>query len=388
MKIWKLSLIFVPMKDKMRIAFDAKRIVQNGTGLGSYGRTLVNDLSKFDDLDLTLYAPNKGRDDLRQQITESDHLRFFFPHEKTAIGKALWRSFGIVNQLQKDNIQVYHGLSGELPFHIKRTGIKSVVTIHDLIFLRHPEFYNKIDVLIYKWKFLQTIQEADRIIAISECTRRDICEFGQIDDNRIDVIYQSCAPRFQNQVDFKTINEVKERYHLPEQYILSVGSIEERKNMLLAVRALSYLPSNISLVLVGKKTKYTDTIQEFVNSNHLNDRVFIFHHVTDEELPVFYKLAKCFVYPSRYEGFGIPIIEAIHSGLPVIAATGSCLEEAGGPDCLYVSPDDPIALANAMKEMIEDEYLQERISRAKKYITRFENTNVAEQVCKIYRELL
>ena len=372
----------------MRIAFDAKRIVQNGTGLGSYGRTLVNDLSKFDDLDLTLYAPNKGRDDLRQQITESDHLRFFFPQEKTAIGKAFWRSFGIVNQLQKDNIQVYHGLSGELPFHIKRTGIKSVVTIHDLIFLRHPEFYNKIDVLIYKWKFLQTIQEADRIIAISECTRRDICEFGQIDDNRIDVIYQSCAPRFQNQVDFKTINEVKERYHLPEQYILSVGSIEERKNMLLAVRALSYLPSNISLVLVGKKTKYTDTIQEFVNSNQLNDRVFIFHHVTDEELPVFYKLAKCFVYPSRYEGFGIPIIEAIHSGLPVIAATGSCLEEAGGPDCLYVSPDDPIALANAMNELLEDEYLQERISRAKKYITRFENTNVAEQVCKIYRELL
>ncbi len=372
----------------MRIAFDAKRIVQNGTGLGSYGRTLVNDLSKFDDLDLTLYAPNKGRDDLRKQITESDRLRFFFPHEKTAIGKTLWRSFGIVNQLQKDNIQVYHGLSGELPFHIKRTGIKSVVTIHDLIFLRHPEFYNKIDVLIYKWKFLQTIQEADRIIAISECTRRDICEFGQIDDNRIDVIYQSCAPRFQNQVDFKTINEVKERYHLPKQYILSVGSIEERKNMLLAVRALSYLPSYISLVLVGKKTKYTDTIQEFVNSNHLNDRVFIFHHVTDEELPVFYKLAKCFVYPSRYEGFGIPIIEAIHSGLPVIAATGSCLEEAGGPDCLYVSPDDPIALANAMKELFEDEYLQERISRAKKYITRFENTNVAEQVCNIYRELL
>lgn len=376
------------MKDKMRIAFDAKRIVQNGTGLGSYGRTLVNDLSKFDDLDLTLYAPNKGRDDLRQQIAKSDCLRFFFPHEKTAIGKALWRSFGIVNQLQKDKIQVYHGLSGELPFHINKSGIKSVVTIHDLIFLRHPEFYNKIDVHIYNWKFRQTIKEANRIIAISECTRRDICEFGQIDDKRIDVIYQSCAPRFQNQVDFKTINETKERYHLPEQYVLSVGSIEERKNMLLAVRALPYLPSNISLVLVGKKTKYTDTIQDYVNSNHLNDRVFIFHHVTDEELPVFYKLAKCFVYPSRYEGFGIPIIEAIHSELPVVAATGSCLEEAGGPDCIYVSPDDPIALANAIKEMIEDEYVQERISRAKKYITRFENTNVAEQVCNIYKQLI
>ena len=174
---------------------------------------------------------------------------------------------------------------------------------------------------------------------------------------------------------------------MPHRYILSVGSIEKRKNMLLAVQALPYLPSNISLVLVGKKTEYTEQIQQFVNMNQLNDRVYMFHHVSNEELPVFYKLAKCFVYPSRYEGFGIPIIEAIHCNLPVIATTGSCLEEAGGPDCIYVSPDNPIALSEAIIQLMNEDS-QRRIERTKEYVSRFENTNVADQIHNIYQQLV
>ena len=388
MKLWKISLIFVPMKEKMRVAFDAKRIFQNATGLGSYGRTLVNDLSSFDDLDLWLYAPSQGREDLRRQVLKHEHIHECFSNKKNAIGKSLWRSYGIVNQLKQDNIQIYHGLSGELPFHIKKSGIKTVVTIHDLIFMRHPEYYNWIDTKIYAWKFHQTIREADRIIAISECTRRDICELGHIDKERIDVIYQSCNPSFQDHLSSTRLSQVKEKYCIPKNFILGVGSIEERKNMLLAVRALPYLPSDISLVLIGKKTKYTETIQQYVNSHHLNDRVQIFHQVSNEELPVFYQLASCFVYPSRYEGFGIPIIEAISSGIPVVAATGSCLEEAGGPDCLYVSPDHPIALANAINQLINEPNIKERIARCQQYITRFQNTNVAEQVLNIYKQLI
>ena len=376
------------MKRQLRIGLDAKRIVQNKTGLGSYGRTLVNDLSTFKDLDITLYAPSEGREELIQQIVDRDNIQLFFPYKKTKLAKAVWRTHGIVNQLVQDNIQVYHGLSGELPFHIKKSGIKTVVTIHDLIFLRHPEYYNKIDTIIYAWKFRQAIREADRIIAISECTRRDICEYGNIDKSRIDVIYQSCAPKFQDEITPEKIQQVKDQYHLPKRYILSVGSIEERKNMLLAAQALSFLPSNLSLVLVGKKTKYTEKIQQFVNDNRLNDRVYVFHGVPNEHLPVFYKLAKCFVYPSRYEGFGIPIIEAIHSGIPVIAATGSCLEEAGGPDCLYISPDDPQALANAIIQLSKENDIQERIAREKAYVKRFENTNVAGQVADIYKQLI
>jgi hypothetical protein len=125
----------------MKIGYDAKRIVRNGTGLGNYGRTLVNDIAQYDrQLDLRLYAPDKGRDKLRGQIVAQDNVSFCYPHDSALpFAKAWWRSKGIVKDLLHDGVQIYHGLSGELPFGISKTNIRSVVTIHDLIFLRHPE---------------------------------------------------------------------------------------------------------------------------------------------------------------------------------------------------------------------------------------------------------
>ena len=139
----------------MKIGYDAKRIVRNGTGLGNYGRTLVNDIAQYDrQLDLRLYAPDKGRDKLRGQIVAQDNVSFCYPHDSALpFAKAWWRTKGMVKDLQRDQIQIYHGLSGELPFGISKTNIRSVVTIHDLIFLRHPEFYHWIDTKIYTWKF-------------------------------------------------------------------------------------------------------------------------------------------------------------------------------------------------------------------------------------------
>ena len=192
------------------IGIDAKRIVRNGTGLGSYGRTLVNDLAQYP-LRPNLYAPDKGRDDLRTQVEGHDNVSFLFPHSSFhfPLSKSFWRSRGIVADLKRDGIQLYHGLSGELPIGIRRSGIKSVVTIHDLIFLRHPEFYNPIDVQIYKWKFHQTIKEADHIIAISECTKRDILEYGGelVSEDNITLIYQSCAQRFNTSLNSKFLDK-------------------------------------------------------------------------------------------------------------------------------------------------------------------------------------
>ena len=361
------------------LGFDAKRIVRNGTGLGSYGRTLVNDLSAFP-LQLHLYAPDKGRDDLRSQVAERPNVVFHYPsHATSALAKALWRSRGVVNDLRRDGIQLFHGLSGELPIGIRKSGIKSIVTIHDLIFLRHPEYYHWIDTKIYAWKFRQTIREADHIVAISECTKRDIMEYGGVDDSKISVVYQSCAPRF----------NISESTAAPSQrYILSVGSIEERKNMLLAVKALPYLPDDLSLVIVGRHTKYTDRIMEYVRTHRLEHRVSIRHGVTDEQLPALYAGAEAFVYPSRYEGFGIPVIEAICCGLPVVACTGSCLEEAGGPHSLYVSPDDEQAMAHAVSSVLKgSEGREQRIALSRDYVRRFEGNHVAEQMAELYKLL-
>ena len=366
---------------KIIIGYDAKRIVRNGTGLGNYGRTLVNDIAQQDrQLDLRLYAPDKGRDELRGQIVAQDNVSFCYPQTSylSPLTSAYWRTKGIVKDLQRDQVQIYHGLSGELPFGISKSGIRSVVTIHDLIFLRHPEFYHWLDTKIYTWKFLQTIKEADHIIAISECTKRDIMEFGDVDESQISVIYQSCAPRFKAS---------SPKYG--ERYILSVGSIEARKNILLAVKALPFLPDDLKLVIVGRHTKYTDVVLDYIHKHQLTHRVKILHGVKDEELPDLYAGAEAFVYPSVYEGFGIPIIEAISSGLPIVACTGSCLEEAGGPDSLYVNPDDAEGMADAIRQVLRGSKEREaRIERSQAYIRRFEGQNVAQQVIDLYYQLL
>ena len=374
------------MTDRMIIGFDAKRIVRNGTGLGNYGRTLVNDLSALDAFDLRLYAPDNGITQLRSQIVGRPNVAFCYPrHAPTAIGKALWRSHGIVKQLQKDGVNIYHGLSGELPVGISKAGIRTVVTIHDLIFMRHPEYYNRTDVKIYTKKFFNTIKEADRIVAISECTKRDVCELGEVDPKRVDVIYQSCSPRFSEEPDAAKMWTVRDKYVLPDRYILCVGSIEERKNVLEAIQALHHLPDDVSLVIVGRQTPYSDRVHEYVLEHRMHSRVQMLHNVPDDDLPALYRMADCFVYPSRYEGFGIPIIEAISQGLPVVACTGSCLEEAGGPDSLYVSPDDPEAMAHALSQVLYGApERQQRIDRSRQYIRRFENSDAARQMAALY----
>ena len=376
---------------KLIVGMDAKRIVRNRTGLGSYGRTLVNDLVRLNDdgLQLRLYAPDEGADDLRRQIMGQDGpVSFCHPGRRPLQCKFWWRSRGIVHDLVRDGVQVFHGLSGELPVGLRRAGIKGMVTIHDLIFLRHPEYYHWIDTKLYDWKFRYTLREADRIIAISECTKRDIMEFGHVPAEKIDVIYQSCAPKFSGSLSEGTLQQIRQKYTLPLHFILNVGTVEERKNVLLAVQSLPSLPADVALVIVGRSTPYVREVTKYIERHHLGQRVLLLHNVSNEELAALYQLAEVFVYPSRYEGFGIPIIEAIHSGLPVVACTGSCLEEAGGPDSLYVAPDDAAGMAAAIRQLLKGaENRDERIRRSREYVRRFEGTDVAGQVAEVYRQL-
>ena len=376
------------MNKDLVIGFDAKRAVANGTGLGSYSRTLINDLARYP-LSLRLYAPDEGRYDLRSQIHDRDNVCFCYPN--SSLLTSYWRSHKIVRDLQRDGIQLYHGLSGELPVGISRSGIPGVVTIHDLIFLRHPEYYHFIDRQIYAWKFRRTVREATHIIAISECTRRDILHYApDVDPEKISVIYQSCAPKFNGSAVTGSVEGLPPDLRSC-RYILNVGTIEARKNVLLAVKALEEdaLPGDLHLVIVGRHTSYTDEVSRYVRAHGLDSRVHILHGVSDAELPALYAGAEAFVYPSRYEGFGIPIIEAISCGLPVVACSGSCLEEAGGPDTLYVDPDDSHAMAAAIRQVLKGAPGRDnRIVRSRTYIRRFEGNDVAGQVYRLYERLI
>ena len=379
-------------KDKnIIVGFDAKRVVRNGTGLGAYGRNLVNDLAAlYPHMQLLLYAPDEGREDLARQVKSAQNLCMVYPKgAKNALQKAAWRSRGVVKDLLRDGVNVFHGLSGELPKGVKAAGIDTVVTIHDLIFMRHPEFYHWWDALIYRWKFRQTLKEAHRIIAISECTKRDIVKFGHYPEDRISVIYQSCDTRFRELATPEQLREVSERYALPTRFVLNVGTIEARKNVLLAAKALKDVPKEVHLVVLGRPTPYINKVKSWVAHNGLSARVHFLHNVPNEDLPAIYQQAEVFAYPSRYEGFGIPIIEAIQSGLPVVACTGSCLEEAGGPHNLYVAPNDHKGMAKAINARLKGQAgRDEAISQSMTYVQRFENKNVAEQVahCLFGRE--
>ena len=379
-------------KDKnIIVGFDAKRVVRNGTGLGAYGRNLVNDLAAlYPHMQLLLYAPDEGREDLARQVKSAQNLCMVYPKgAKNALQKAAWRSRGVVKDLLRDGVNVFHGLSGELPKGVKAAGIDTVVTIHDLIFMRHPEFYHWWDALIYTWKFRQTLKEAHRIIAISECTKRDIVKFGHYPEDRISVIYQSCDTRFREPATPEKLREVSERYALPSRFVLNVGTIEARKNVLLAAKALKDVPKEVHLVVLGRPTPYINKVKSWVAHNGLSARVHFLHNVPNEDLPAIYQQAEVFAYPSRYEGFGIPIIEAIQSGLPVVACTGSCLEEAGGPHNLYVAPNDHKGMAKAINARLKGQAgRDEAISQSMAYVQRFENKNVAEQVahCLFGRE--
>ena len=376
----------------MTIGYDAKRIVCNGTGLGSYGRTLVNDLAEAapPGTVLNLYAPERGDERLRRQIMPRQDVRFVYPDKAGGpLRRALWRMHGIVDDLVRDGVKLYHGLSGELPVGIREAGIRTVVTMHDVIFMRHPEWYGWLDRKIYAWKFRKTCREADRIIAISECTKRDVMLFGGVPAEKIDVIYQSCGTRYKMRESEKKKHEVHTAYMLPERYIVSVGTIEERKNVMLAVKAMRLLPDDVSLVVVGRTTPYGERVKRYAARNGLGRRVKFLHDVPADDLPAIYQMAEACVYPSRYEGFGLPVIEAIQSGLPVVACTGSCLEEAGGNATLYVDPDDVCAMADAVKKVLKGAPArEERIAAGLDYIRRFENDGVAQRVLEVYDEIL
>ncbi len=367
----------------MKIGFDAKRAFLNRTGLGNYSRWLINALVKYQPgNEYLLYTPKVKPG----MYTPNQPAQVKTPRLKFLTSR--WRSSGIVHDLKRDGLQLYHGLSHELPFGIERTGIHSVVTVHDLIFMRFPQYFSWVNRYIYKTKLTYACKVADKIIAISQKTKDDLVELLNVDPAKIGVIYQSCDASFKSEQSAEQKQTVKQKYNLPDQYLLNVGTIEPRKNLLLLVKALGQV-ADVKLVVVGKPTAYLDEVKAYISQHQLTGRVLFLHGVKFDELPAIYQQASCFIYPSRYEGFGIPVLEALCSGTPAIAATGSCLEEAGGPDSLYTDPDNEFQLAGLIMQVLGDEDLrQNMITKGLAYSRNFADEKLAAQHAELYKNVL
>lgn len=377
----------------IRIGYDGKRAVQNFTGLGNYSRYVIEAMQTYcPDEHYNIYAPRLKNNPQLSELLERSGGSTTMHYPQAPFWKkltALWRIGGMRTNLEEDQIILFHGLSNELPLNIHRIhSVKSVVTIHDLIFRNLPHCYPFIDRMIYDYKSYYACKQADHIIAVSECTKRDIMRYYDIPDSKISVIYQGCDAVFSRKFSYEKQESVRVQYQLPEHYILSVGSIEERKNTMVALRALAYLPENLHLVLVGKRTSYTDKLIVYARQTGLLHRLHICHGIPFVDLPVIYQRADTFVYPSVYEGFGIPILEALYSALPVVAATGSCLEEAGGPDSIYVGPYDAEAMAAAVLKTLRPEVRQQMVKKGLDWASRFTLKQMAEQTMECYRKVL
>jgi glycosyltransferase involved in cell wall biosynthesis len=347
----------------MNIGFDAKRAFHNTTGLGNYSRTVIEGLAQlypehhyylFNPKWSNLYKPHLTN---IHEITPSGIL-------KKGLSSA-WRSSWVKQDLIKLGIDLYHGLSHEIPIGIEKTGIPSVVTIHDLIFERYPGQFNKIDVHIYRKKFKNACVHSNRIIAISEQTKQDIVNLYDIDPKKIDVCYQSCDPLFSVRKSETEKHLVRTKYGLPPQFFLYVGSIIERKNLLNICKAMAALKQSIPLLVVGDGKNYKQKVKQFVAANAMENQVIFLseneyaRNLPKTDLAAIYQLATALIYPSIFEGFGLPVLEGLWSRTPVITSNVSSLPEAGGSAAYYVNPDNIEEIAEGMMKIYSDEQLRE-----------------------------
>ena len=370
----------------MIIGYDGKRAVSNMTGLGNYSRLVIERVALAEPLDkLLIYTPKLRENPRLAPIRSLHNVEFRLPPPQGFQG-SLWRSFGISNNLRADKVDIYHGLSNELPLNISKSGVPSIVTMHDVIYRTMPGCYKPLDRKIYDFKYGRACRNADRIIAVSECTKRDVVRFYGVDPDKIDVIYQGCDESFRRQRSPEEIGELRQRLNLPERFILQVGTIEKRKNLEQTVRSLSTLNPKIELVVVGRDhhgyKKHVDSIAEELG---VTNRIHYYSGLDFKDLPTLNQAADVIAYPSRYEGFGIPVLEGLESMRPVVAATGSCLEEAGGPDTLYVDPDSPADLASAFNALIfGGREVEDMVKAGKEYARRFDTDTMAGHLLNSY----
>lgn len=375
----------------LKIGFDAKRAVRNNTGLGNYSRLIVDALARrHPENRYILYAPDNRPNPRLKPILDLPQVEMKLPSSTFGhLLPSLWRVNGITADLRRDNIDLFHGLSNELPLNIGRSGIPSVVTIHDVIFRHYPQFYKPIDRKIYDYKFAKAAREATRVIAISQCTRRDIVNSYGIPIEKIDVVYQGCDPSFSRPVTEAEIQAMRKKYGIDGPYFVTIGTVESRKNQLLAVKALRGLPDDISLVIVGRATPYADEIRRYIAANSLTTRVKWIEGAPFADLPVLYRGAIFSTYTSLFEGFGLPVIESLSAGIPVIVASGSCLEEAGGPRTPAIRPDDVDALVHFGSKMIFDQKYREFVGEGgRQYVSRFNEETFTKQVIDVYHKAL
>ena len=284
----------------MKIGFDAKRAFTNHRGLGTYGRETIRIMATCaPENQYYLFTPDV---DPTIRINRLDNQVVKLPSFYIgSFTRTLWRTFRITSHAEKLGLDVYHGLSHELPYGIEKTKVHTVVTMHDLLFLKQPELFPAFDRKMYCKKYLRSCKVADKVIAVSERTKHDLLELTDTPESKIEVVYQGCSPQFKTLVNETRKKSLKEQYGLPEQFLLNVGAFEPRKNQLLILKALKAGKIDMPLVMAGRTTDYLKELQKYITENGLQNQVKLLPDFPAADLPALYQCASLFVFPSTYE---------------------------------------------------------------------------------------
>lgn len=372
----------------MRLGFDAKRALNNSTGLGNYARWLLNALQEqYPANDYFLYTP-KVKAALEATLAGAHQL--VFPEtSKAKLWPSYWRSVNLADEWHRQKLSLFHGLSNEIPLHSHRQKTPTVVTIHDLIFLKHKAQYSFFDRQLYLLKTKYACQQATKIIAISEETKQDIIDFYKVPEQKIAVIYPAVDSAFSVQPT-ATVSEVKNRYELPRKYILNIGSFFARKNQQALINAYSLIQHQIEedLVLVGNAGNTLAALQQLIADKKLTKRVKIFTTISNEDLPAVYGGASLLAYVSLHEGFGMPVLEAQQCGVPIVATHSGAIAEIAGPHSEVVNPLSIEDIAAKIVFVIENRTLQEKMRAAGlAFSANFSLDKMATQTMQLYQSI-
>jgi len=370
----------------MKIGYDAKRLFCNHRGLGNYSRDLIRILSQYyPDNQYDLFTP---RVEIKVSINPKNTHIIQPSGMYKLLPSSIWRSIGLNADIKRRGDEIFHGLSQELPIRIEKSSIKKIITFHDAIFIRYPELYASSYRKIFTAKNRQSCRIADRIIAVSEQSKQDVIEFFKADPAKIDVVYQGCNNIFRQKFSLEIKEKIRRKYNLPLDYMLFVGAIEPRKNIATIIQAIYQEKIAIPLVVVGRETVYTSELHKLVNNLQLSKQILFLHQVETIDLPAIYQMAQLFIYPSIFEGFGIPILEALCSETPVITSLGSCFEETGGKYSRYVQPQNPQEIGAAIQTILNTSNLQMKMKEEGiLHAQKFTDDKIAKQLMSSYNSI-
>lgn len=368
----------------MTIGFDGKRLYDNKTGLGNYSRTLLHRLLEF-------YPNETYKIFVHQKYFEDSPYKYPYFVNNTVMSDAfsadLWRFKGVEYDIASEGINIYHGLSNEVPD--LPAPIKKVVTIHDVIFHKLPKTFPFIDRQMYAYKTKKACHTADAVIAVSEQTKQDIIELTKVSEDKVHVVYPTWNKEYEHECNYVLKEEYFAKYGLPRDFVLYVGAISKRKNFLRLLQAMT-LPENKDkhLVVVSNGGDEYHRAEEYIYENQLETRVFFLKDLPWYELPIIYHMSQGLVYPSLYEGFGLPILEALRCGKPVITSNLSSMPEVGGDACIFIDPTNVEEISAAINFIYYNLELAEEIrQKALKQTQKFQPEKMTEKMMNIYKSL-